>query len=265
MRLCVMGNSHLAAYKLGWDALVAEGDAVTRSVRPVFFGAPRDGMRQVRQEGGRIVPTRKDIAEGFERMSGGQREIVLGDFDAMLLVGLSVSVKRILRLYRTHVWHGMRPDPGRVMVPQRFVREFLTERYADTLMGQTADKVREGCDLPIIAVAEPFWASWIREDSGDKPDYGWDAAIRAGDSGRLGALFTETVAASLAGRAQLVPQAVETVEEGILTRAEFNKDASRLISGEGGGTDAAHMNAAFGQVMWRGIAAALPGSRAVAA
>ncbi len=266
IRLCVIGNSHMAAYKLGWDALVAADDPVIREVRPVFFGAPRDGIRQVRQEAGRIVPVRKDIAEGFERTSGGQREILLADHDAVLLLGLGVSVKRILRLYRTHVWHGVAPDPARVMVPTRFVRDFLTERYGSTLMGETADKVRQGRNMPIIAVAEPFWASWAREDSGDKPDYGWDAAIRAGDADRLGHMFHEVVAASLAGRATYVPQDAETVEHGILTRAAFNKDASRLISGEGGGTDAAHMNGAFGAVMWPRIAAALSGLRpAVAA
>lgn len=260
IRLCIIGNSHMAAYKLGWDMLVAAGDPVTRQIRPVFFGAPRDGIRQVTQEGGRIIPIRKDIAEGFERTSGGQREIRLADHDAVLLLGLGVSVKRILRLYKTHVWHGLAPDPARVMVPTRFVRDFLTERYGSTLMGETADKVRQGRDMPMIAVAEPFWASWARENSGDKPDYGWDAAIRAGDSGLLGQMFHETVAASLAGRAGLVPQAEETVEHGILTRAEFNKDASRLISGEGGGTDAAHMNGAFGAAMWPRLAAALSGA-----
>lgn len=257
IRLCIIGNSHMAAYKLGWDALVAAGDPATRAVMPVFFGAPRDGIRQVKEAAGRIVPLRKDIAEGFERTSGGQREIVLADYDAVLLLGLGVSVKRILRLYKTHVWHGLAPDPARVMLPTRFVREFLAERYGSTLMGETADKVRQGREMPILAVAEPFWASWAREDSGDKPDYGWDAAIRAGDAERLGQMFHETVSAGLSGRASYVPQDAETVEHGILTRAAFNKDASRLISGEGGGTDAAHMNGAFGAAMWPRIALAL--------
>lgn len=255
IRLCVMGNSHLAAFKLGWDALVKDNDPTARALSPVFFGAPRDAMRHVRQEDGRIIPTRKDVPESFERMSGGQREIRLADYDAVLLVGLGVSIKRILRFYKTHYWYGMPPDPERTLVSRRFAQDFLTDRYGSTLLAETAEKVRQGTAAPILAVAEPFWASWVREDVGGKSDYGWDKAIRAGDGERLGEMFRTTVCASLAGWATFVPQPSETIEHGILTRAEFNKEASRLISGEGGGTDAAHMNGDFGRAMWPLIAA----------
>jgi hypothetical protein len=257
IRLCVIGNSHLAAYKLGWDALTAAGDPVGRAVRPTFFGAPRDGLRQVKQEAGRIIPTRRDIAEGFARMSGGHREIVLAEYDAVFLVGLSLSVKRILRFYRTHRWHGLSPDPARVMVPVRFVREFLTARYGETLLAETAAKIRAGTNAPVVAVAEPFWAATVRHDSGDKPDYGWDAAIRNGDAGQLAGMYCACAAGALRGLAAFVAQAPGTVEDSILTRARFNKDASRLISGEGGGTDAAHMNGDFGRAMWPHVVAAL--------
>lgn len=254
IRLCVIGNSHMAAYKLGWDALTAAEDKVRDALSPTFFGAPRDGIRHIKQESGRIVPTRKDIADGFDRMSKGQREIRLADYDAFLLVGLNVSVKRLLRFYKTHYWYGLKSDPGRTMVPVHFAKHFLAERYADTLLAETAAKVREGTNAPIIAVAEPFWASWVRENSGDKPDYGWDTVIRNGDAERLAVMFHRSVAEALHGHAVFVPQAPETVTEGIMTGAEFNKDASRLISGEGGGTDAAHMNGEFGRAMWQLIA-----------
>lgn len=259
IRLCVIGNSHMAAYKLGWDALSAAEDPAGKAISPTFFGAPRDGIRHMKQESGRIVPTRKDIADGFERMSKGQREIRLAEYDAFLLVGLNVSIKRILRFYKTHSWYGLAPDPGRTLVPVHFAQDFLAERYSDTLLVETAAKVREGTNAPIIAVAEPFWASWVREDSGDKPDYGWDAVIRNGDAERLGVMFHQSVAAALDGNAVFVPQAPETVADGIMTRAEFNKEASRLISGEGGGTDAAHMNGEFGRTMWQLIAGVATG------
>lgn len=268
MRLAVLGNSHLAAFKLGWDALVAAGDPLAREVTPVFFGAPREGLKHIRHEGGVIVPTRKDIVEGFERMSGGQREIRLADYDGFLLVGLNVNIKRVLRLYRSHVWFGMAGVEGKCMVPRRFVQDFLTERFGDTLMAHTVAKLREGTAAPVVAVAEPFWAAWVRnaEERGDAADYGWDDAIRAGDAAALGDLFRATVTAALAGRAVLVPQPPVTVQDAILTRAAFNKEASRLISGEGGGTDAAHMNGDFGRVMWPlAVAAARDARPAVAA
>lgn len=257
LRLCVIGNSHLAAYKLGWDALVAAGDPLSRALAPVFFGAPRDGIRHLRAEGDRLVAGRKDLAESLARTSGGRDEIVPAEFDAVLLIGLSVSIKRVLRLYKTHLWHGLAEDPARSRLPRRFVLDFLSERYGDTVLADTGRKLRQVTALPILVVAEPFWAVSARDSRDDKPDYGWDRAIARGDAPQLGAIFDQAIGQMVHGWARFVPQAPETVADGILTRASFNKEASRLISGEGGGSDAAHMNGAFGAAMWPGIAAAL--------
>lgn len=243
MRICVIGNSHIAALKLGWDALQASGQAP--DLRPTFFGAPSDGVRHVRVENGVLSPKRKDIAEHFRTMGGTDR-IRLDDFDAFFLIGLNVSVKRILRFYKTHVWAGLKGTAGKVLVHPGFARDFLTERYADTLMGVTAGHLQ---GRRVLALAEPFWAEWIRKGQKDTPEYGWDAAITAGDGPALGAMFRATVAASLA-HAQFLPQPEATVAHGIMTALPYNKDASRLISGEGGGTDAAHMNGDFGQAIW---------------
>jgi hypothetical protein len=254
MRLCIIGNSHLAALKLGWDALAEKPD-----LQPTFFGAPSDGMRHLRAEGGRLIPKRRDIAEHFARMSG-REDIRLDDYDAFLLVGLNVSIKRILRFYKTHAWAGLKGISGKVLVPPGFARDFLTERYGDTLMGLMAGQL---AGRRVLAVAEPFWAEWIRKGAPDTPDYGWEAAISAGDGPRIGAMFAATVDASLPAHAQFLPQPERTVAHGIMTASDFNKEASRLITGEGGGTDAAHMNADFGKALWPGVAEALaqPGAK----
>ncbi len=244
MRLCVIGNSHLAALKLGWDELKAKGQAPDMEV--TFFGAPSDGVRHVRLEDGRLTPKRKDIAEHFERM-GGTPHIQLDDYDGFFLIGLNVSVKRILRFYKTHAWVGLKGTEGKVLVAPGFARDFLTERYGDTLMGVTASHLQ---GRKVLALAEPLWAEWIRAGAPETPEYGWDAAITAGDGEAIGAMFRATVAASLPPHAQFLPQPDITVAHGITTRLAYNKDASRLISGEGGGTDAAHMNGAFGQEIW---------------
>lgn len=257
-RLCVIGNSHLAAYKLGWDELAAAGGMP--DVRPVFFGAPRDGMRRVRLEDGVIHPARKDIAEHFQRMSGGLTEIRLADYDAVLLVGLGASIKRTMRFYRGHGWFGLTDNPAKTLVPGQFVRDFLTQSYATTRLIEMAALVRSAvAELPIIAVAEPNWAASAKAGGDGKPDYGWKRAVDAGDGPKLGAMFEGTLAAALQPCATFIAQAVETVEDGILSREAYNKEASRLISGEGGGTDAAHMNGAFGRAMWTQVRRALPG------
>lgn len=257
LRLCVIGNSHIAAVKLGWDVAQSDGRADMGGIAPTFFGAPRDGIRHAKLEEGSLVPKRKDVAEYFKLLSAGQDRIRLTDYDAFLLVGLNISSKRILRFYKTHAWVGLSGVAEKVVVHPAFAREFLAERYAKTRMIDMASTLRGAVDRPILAVAEPHWASWARS-APEVADFGWGAAIAAGDGTAIGRTFDHAVTDALAPFATFVHQPDETVEDGIMTRTDFNKDASRLITGEGGGTDASHMNAAYGRSLWSIIAKALP-------
>jgi|GEM_PF-2926070 len=251
VRLCVIGNSHIAALKLGWPAAGIAG------IAPTFFGAPADGLRHVVLENGVLVPRKSDIAGHFRTISGGSDRIVLAGHDAFLLVGLNVSSKRILRFYKTHAWVGLNGTAGKTVVHPGFAMEFMTERYGATRMAELAATIAGATDRPVLAVAEPHWASWARTAPAGTADYGWQDAAASGDGPAIGGLFVQAVAAALAPCAQFVPQPEETVEDGIMTRADYNKDASRLIGGEGGGTDASHMNAAYGAVLWPRVEAAL--------
>jgi len=253
-RLCVIGNSHIAALKLGWDALVAEAAPDWAEIAPTFFGAPSDGMRHVTLEDGALVPTRAKIADHFRQISGGYDRIPLAGFDAFLLVGLNVSSKRILRFYKNHAWVGLGGTEGKGLVHPAFAADFMTERYGSTNMVDHARRIAEATGKPVLAVAEPHWASWARKAPEGTADFGWDKALSAGDGAAIGEMFVRAVTAALAPHAIFVPQPAHTVEEGVMTRAKYNKEASRLITGEGGGTDASHMNADYGRAVWQALA-----------
>lgn len=257
LRLCVIGNSHIAALKLGWDRLIAEAVPGWDTVEPVFFGAPSDGMRHVGLQGTALVPTRPKIAGHFRALSGGYDRIELSRFDAFLLVGLNVSSKRILRFYKSHAWVGLCGTAGKTLVHPDFATAFLTERYGATQLVEHARTIAQATGKPVLALAEPHWADWARQAPEGTSDYGWEAAIRAGDGPALGQMFETAVAAALAPHARFIAQPAATVADGITTRGTYNKEASRLISGEGGGTDASHMNAEFGQALWAALRPAL--------
>lgn len=257
LRLCVIGNSHIAALKLGWDRLMAEAAPGWAAVEPTFFGAPSDGMRHVALQGTALVPTRQKISSHFRALSGGYDRIELTRFDAFLLVGLNVSSKRILRFYKSHAWVGLAGTAGKTLVHPDFAKAFLTERYATTQLVEQARTIRQATGKPVLALAEPHWADWARQAPEGTSDYGWDAAISAGDGPALGQMFETAVGAALAPQARFIAQPPETVADGITTRGAYNKEASRLISGEGGGTDASHMNADFGRALWAAIRPAL--------
>ncbi|MES2144715.1 MAG: hypothetical protein V4516_10245, partial [Pseudomonadota bacterium] len=129
-RLCVIGNSHVAAFKLGWDQLAARGDALTRAIAPTFFGAPRDGLKNLAVRDGRLVPTADFVRDHFARMSGGRADVDPAVYDGFLLVGLGASMKRALRFYRTHRWFGLQQHPGRPVTSRSFARAFLAAAMA---------------------------------------------------------------------------------------------------------------------------------------
>jgi len=95
-RLCLMGNSHLAALKLGWDRL---RDAHP-DVAVTFFGSRGAGVcKGMRLEGGALVPSAQDLVN-FRWTSGGLKEIRLEDFDCFALVALGFAPRWVWRLAR---------------------------------------------------------------------------------------------------------------------------------------------------------------------
>jgi hypothetical protein len=253
-RLCVIGNSHVAAFKLGWDQLVDQDVPVTAEMTPTFFGAPRDGLKNLAARDGRLVPTADAVREHFHRMSGGRDEIDPADYDGFLLVGLGASMKRALRLYRTHRWFGLRQDEGCIVTSRAFATDFLAEGYAGTRLAQIARILSGLTDKPVFATPEPHWSPIMPDHVGKKGDFGWARVAASGDGAQLADLFAAAMSAALHGHVRLILQPDVTIENSIVTRAIYNKGASKMITGDGEDSDAAHMNADYGAVWWTGAA-----------
>lgn len=249
-RLCVIGNSHVAAFKLGWDQLAAQKDARIAGLAPTFFGAPRDGVKAVAVREGRLVPLSESVAAHFVRLSGGRSEIDPILYDGFLLVGLGASMKRVLRLYRTHRWYGVQQSAGCTVASLVFVQDFLAEGYAGTRLAQVAQMLAGLTDKPVFATPEPYWAAMPSQSTGKKGDFGWARAAASGDGEKLAEVFAVALAAALGHHAGLMLQPAATVEHGIVTRAIYNKGASKMITGGGDESDAAHMNGDYGAVWW---------------
>lgn len=250
VRLCVIGNSHVAALKLGWDQLIVDGDPRIAALVPTFFGAPRDGIKHVALREGLLLPLRADVRAHFQRLSGGLSEINPAHYDAFLLVGLGASLKRVLRLYRTHRWAGVGTGAGQVLVSRAFAAAFLAEGYSATRLALMAGLLGQVADKPIHAAPEPHWAAIQPTGAERKPDFGWARAAAAGEGPALAGMFAEALRAALDPKVSMILQPAATLEAGIVTRAAFNKGASRLISGDGEDSDAAHMNADYGALWW---------------
>lgn len=82
-KVCIIGNSHLGAFKLALDGEQIEG--VSDRYEFDTFGSIRASLLQTEIKTGKLVPTRDDVAKNFEKTSGGQSEIKLADYDAFVI------------------------------------------------------------------------------------------------------------------------------------------------------------------------------------
>ncbi|MEX0282989.1 MAG: hypothetical protein AB3N23_00105 [Paracoccaceae bacterium] len=82
-RVCIIGNSHLGAYKLAIDG----PDIPNVSDRFEFdtFGSIRASLNHTRIINGKLVPQKKNVTENFQKTSGGQSEIDLKRYSAFVI------------------------------------------------------------------------------------------------------------------------------------------------------------------------------------
>ena len=97
-RVCVLGNSHLASMKTGWDLI--------RDAHPdhdlTFFGAPKAMMDDLDLEDNILVPGNDKLRNKLKVFSNGHESVDLDAFDTFVISGLQFGPRRIAQLYRTH-------------------------------------------------------------------------------------------------------------------------------------------------------------------
>ena len=90
LRVCIIGTSHLACLKLGWDKIKDQfpDDEV------VFFGAPGGLLRHLRANNGKLISIDRKLTRSLAFTSGGASEIDPTAYDAIVLFGLHLKLPR---------------------------------------------------------------------------------------------------------------------------------------------------------------------------
>ncbi len=91
MRLCLLGNSHVAALKLGFSGSEA-----------VFFASPSRTLRTLQPQDGELVSTDPDLRRRLAKSSGGAETIRVSEFDAFLVVGCALGLASATGIYKLH-------------------------------------------------------------------------------------------------------------------------------------------------------------------
>src|ERR1700748_2002214 len=83
--ICVIGNSHTAAFKQAWDN---RAPAVADGVSLTFFAARSQYLDTLVYEPGAFVSRDPELSERLRLTSGGKDRIDLADYDAFVLIGM---------------------------------------------------------------------------------------------------------------------------------------------------------------------------------
>ena len=97
MKICFIGNSHLAAVKHGFDQ-IARQDPV-KDLDVTFFGAPSTSLKHLRYADGKLFAGNEALRQRLQKISNGLSEIELAPYDLMVVLGGQLHVTTALNLF----------------------------------------------------------------------------------------------------------------------------------------------------------------------
>lgn len=223
MRIAVIGNSHVASLKTGWDSVGEKFPGIELH----FYASRGTGIESLVCVDGVLQATLPRVTQDFLFTSGLAGEIAMANYDAFLVYGLQLVVSRLSgelsSAVRNAVWRGIAGRSNN----DRVVR-----------------LIRSGSDAPIVVGANPQPAA---SAEGSKP---LAAGLPYAQAFRELRPVIEMDEVTL-----FLEQPAQTLADGWHTRPEYSAGSTRLdvgdrISGKPHPSDdVAHMNGAFGEIM----------------
>ena len=244
MKICVLGNSHLAAFKLGWEKIA--GDYPDVSVD--CFGLGRNTFRHTELKDGAIVPTKPELVEKMKLFSGGHASIPVAKYDAFVVVGLLAGMIRLMRYLPGHGIAGEMEDRPQI-VSYEMMQDAWDEYVNSTPMPHLIGLLREVSDAPILHFMRPLRSSAILDEDNTRAQF-FRSMAASGDMPYANALLARLMEPHLNGHMIAIPQPEETTVGGVLTDKRYSV-GSTLLRDEGtehGDDDVSHMNADYGAV-----------------
>jgi hypothetical protein len=236
MSVCAIGDSHLAALKLGWESIKSDHPGI----RLVFFGAPGMNLKDLAVSDGSLVPTTERLRRLLKRTSDGL-DVIAPSHDRFLVCGMKFAVFMVQRLYEKYRSEAEPRDNRRPLSDECLLRAaqgFLR----GSLSIEVVEKLRQVSRSPIGVIPVPFradesglgQASWNRDRNLVARTFA-EAARKLGDELDFQPFFPP--ASMLSGPIQ--------------TKAEYSDNSVRLQRGNKAHDeeDILHMNPRYGAEM----------------
>lgn len=235
-RVCLIGDSHLAALHLGWKTLAAEFP----NVEATFLASPSKSMQHLAVADGTLVPGSEELAHHFARTA--HVPAIDGTYDLYVVYCLQCSVRHCIGVRKAF---RERKTTGNL-------EGAVPDLIGATVGGRTLRLMREITNKPTVLMPGPMIAERLCADM-------WAELRRSGDDARLAAFFHRSCRefAESAG-AQFLPQPAETLASPLHTRDEYAAGQARFSkSGKTFEGDGVHMNPAYGAAIMRQLMAVI--------
>lgn len=239
MRICAIGDSHLAALKAGWMSIENEFPNVELD----FFGAPGLHITDIVVSEGRLLSSTDLVRHYLETTSGGSSEIK-NCYDQYFVCGLGLSVFSTMRVYNKHRAENHVQQSCTPVSDDCFLQA-VTGCLRETLSVETLKKLREITDAPIGLIAAPLPGKKNRKAK-------LYQLSTSEDTDSIAAFFTmacEQIATEQ--NARFLPQPSRTIGNSAITTKQVYALAPARFFVNGAVDDGNHMSADFGAVVLR--------------
>jgi hypothetical protein len=232
MRILILGDSHIAAYRAALDGGYRGPDGVTFA----FFGAPANRLSRLTLKDRVLGTTNTTIAEKLVKLWGAS-SFDLADIDLVALVGLGSNARLLGPLYKAHRTDAM--AEGDFLVSEDTFDLAVEGLLRASLFGRVVEILRAGDAPPVIGLPQPLPSPELLVQ---EPKNWIGTAISNGDGDRL-RLAVERAHTRL-GLHAVIAQPEETLHAPLLTRIELMQSGVRLNDSKEA-DDLSHANADY--------------------
>lgn len=244
LSLCIIGNSHTAAYAGAWKKKGVEQK--TPNLAPTFFASNSSELENLTFADGVFSTTDAKLAAQLELTSGGKQRIVVDDYDAFLLIGLGVriTVRTLMEGFGTVEQRGWAKSD--TLISRCCFEAMVAATLRETPALRFLEQIRSCSGKPVLICPTPYRSDVEAEWSFLRKSHRRfaDAEYRR----KLLAQVTEIGSAFVRARgAEILWQDESTIDNPGFTKAEFARGAVRLAEGQS--DDGMHMNEDYGRIM----------------
>ncbi|MDA5093226.1 hypothetical protein O2N63_03915 [Aliiroseovarius sp. KMU-50] len=229
LRVCLYGDSNLAALRLAFNEGYDPGDDVEVS----FFGAQGPAFRQLRQTKDGVQADKK-LINGKELIStDGRSGIKPSDFDAILFIGARLRAHEYFHAVMPGLFHRDRSL-------SLAVREAMTAKFLSSCRSVRIATLFSSNGMPFVAFAP---SGFLNE--GLSKSHRWEelAGIEIAKQTDRAAIWSVLEEELSKRGVTLIAQPEETVASGCLTKAQYAVDDAKALG------DAVHKNEAYGKII----------------